>query len=285
MFNFSEEDIVRYSRHIILKEIGGTGQQKLRDAKVLIVGAGGLGSPAAFYLAAAGIGRIGLVDDDRVDLSNLQRQILHRTQDVGRPKVESARRALTELNPGVEVEIYPFRLNASNVAELIREYDVILNGVDNFPTRYLINDACVMEKKPLVEAGILRWDGLLMTILPGQGPCYRCIFPEPPPAGVIPTCQEAGVVGAVAGIMGTLQALEAIKVILGQGETLTGRMLVFDALETRFREVKARRNENCPVCGDHPTITELREEEVETVCEVQSGGAVGVGTASRDNAR
>lgn len=246
----------------------------------MVVGAGGLGSPAAFYLAAAGIGRLGIVDDDNVDLSNLQRQILHRTQDIGKPKVLSAERALTELNPGVKVEAHQIRLNSTNVAELIRNYDVILNGVDNFPTRYLLNDACVMEKKPLVEAGILRWDGLLMTIKPGEGPCYRCIFPEPPPPGVIPTCQEAGVIGAIAGIMGTIQALEAIKVILGKGETLTGRMLVFDALETRFREVKARRDENCPVCGANPTITELTDWEV--VCGIQDGGAMGVGTAARD---
>jgi len=270
LFNFSEEDIIRYSRHIILQEVGGTGQQKLRDASVLIVGAGGLGSPAAFYLAAAGIGRIGIVDHDRVDLSNLQRQILHRTQDVGQPKVASAQRALTELNPGVQVETYPHRLDASNVRDLIRRYDVVLNGVDNFPTRYLLNDACVMEKKPLVEAGILRWDGLLMTIKPGEGPCYRCLFPEPPPPGAIPSCQEAGIVGAVAGIMGTLQALEAVKVILGVGKTLTGRMLIFDALETRFREVRARRDANCPVCGDNPTIAELTDmtEAAADACQV-----------------
>lgn len=271
VFPFTEDEIVRYSRHIILREVGGVGQQKLRDASVLVVGAGGLGSPSALYLAAAGVGRIGIIDDDRVDLSNLQRQVLHRTQDVGSPKVDSAQRTLSDLNPGVKVETYPFRLTASNIVPLIREYDVILNGVDNFPTRYLINDACVMEGKPLVEAGILRWDGLLMTIKPGEGPCYRCLFPEPPPPGLIPSCQEAGVIGAIGGIMGTLQALEAIKVILGVGETLTGRMLTFDALETRFREIKVRRNPKCPVCGDEPTITEL--VDMDLTCDMQAARA------------
>ncbi|HEY8497501.1 MAG TPA: HesA/MoeB/ThiF family protein, partial [Limnochordales bacterium] len=185
MFRFTEEEIRRYSRHIILQEVGGIGQQKLLDAKVLVVGAGGLGSPAAFYLAAAGVGTIGIVDDDVVDLSNLQRQILHRTEDVGTPKVDSAARALTSLNPGVQVKTYRTRLGAGNVMDLIREYDVIVDGVDNFSTRYLLNDACVMAGKPLVDAGILRWDGMMMTIKPREGPCYRCIFPEPPPPGVI----------------------------------------------------------------------------------------------------
>ncbi|HEY8417763.1 MAG TPA: thiazole biosynthesis adenylyltransferase ThiF [Limnochordales bacterium] len=259
MFNFTNDEIIRYSRHIILQEVGGVGQQKLKDARVLIVGAGGLGSPAAFYLAAAGVGTIGIVDDDVVDLSNLQRQILHRTQDVGRPKVESAVRALAELNPGVTVKPYRMRLDASNVLDLVREYDVVVDGVDNFATRYLLNDACVMAGKPLVDAGILRWDGLLMTIKPHEGPCYRCVFPEPPPAGAVPSCQEAGVIGAIAGVMGTLQAMEAIKLILGVGETLTGRLLLYDALEGRFRELNAARDPNCAVCGDHPTITELVE--------------------------
>lgn len=270
MFNFTNDEIVRYSRHIILQEVGGTGQQKLKDAKVLVIGAGGLGSPAAFYLAAAGIGTIGIVDDDAVDLSNLQRQILHRTQDVGRPKVESAARALTELNPGVTVKPYRMRLDATNVLDLVKEYDVVVDGVDNFSTRYLLNDACVMAGKPLVDAGILRWDGMMMTIKPGEGPCYRCVFPEPPPAGVIPSCQEAGVIGAIAGVMGTLQAMETIKVILGVGETLTGRLLLYDALEGRFRQVSAARDPNCAVCGDNPTITELVEYDL--ACDIGTAG-------------
>lgn len=273
MFRFTEEEIRRYSRNIILQEVGGIGQQKLKDAKVLVVGAGGLGSPAAFYLAAAGVGTIGIVDDDVVDLSNLQRQILHRTEDVGTPKVDSAARALSALNPGVQVKTYRTRLGAGNVMDIIREYDVIVDGVDNFSTRYLLNDACVMAGKPLVDAGILRWDGMMMTIKPREGPCYRCIFPEPPPPGVIPSCQEAGVIGAIAGVMGTLQALEAIKLILGVGETLTGRLLLFDALEGRFRQVNAARDPNCPVCGDHPTITELVEYDL--ACDLPLGVAAG----------
>ncbi|MBO8141842.1 MAG: molybdopterin-synthase adenylyltransferase MoeB [Firmicutes bacterium] len=271
MFAFTEDEIVRYSRHILLPEVGGVGQQKLKEARVLIVGAGGLGSPAAFYLAAAGIGTIGIVDDDVVDLSNLQRQILHRTQDVGTPKVESARRALEDLNPGVKVVPYRFRLDAGNVMDLIREYDVIVDGVDNFATRYLLNDACVMAGKPLVDAGILRWDGLVMTIRPGEGPCYRCVFPEPPPPGAIPSCQEAGIIGAIAGIMGTIQALETVKLILGVGETLTGRLLVVDALEGRFRQVTARRDPGCPVCGENPTITQLVEYDL--ACDIRGNGA------------
>jgi len=280
VFPFSEEEIVRYSRHIILQEVGGVGQRKLKDARVLVVGAGGLGSPAAFYLAAAGIGTLGIVDDDVVDLSNLQRQILHRTEDVGKPKVDSAHRALTALNPGVRVVTYRERLSAANVMDLIRDYDVIVDGVDNFSTRYLLNDACVMAGKPLVDAGILRWDGMLMTIRPGEGPCYRCVFPEPPPAGVIPSCQEAGVIGAIAGVMGTLQALEAIKLILGVGETLSGRLLLFDALEGRFRQVNAAQDPDCPVCGDHPTITELIEYDL--ACELPETGAA-AGPTERKN--
>lgn len=253
MFGFSDDQIVRYSRNLILKEVGGGGQQRLRDARVLVVGAGGLGAPATLYLAAAGVGAIGIVDDDDVHLSNLQRQILHRTDDIGVAKVDSARRALTDLNPDVNVTTYNMRLTEDNVMDLIRDYDVVVAGVDNFPTRYVVNDACVIANKPLVEAGILRWNGVLMTIQPGKGPCYRCLFPEPPPEGVVPSCQEAGVIGALAGVMGAMQALEAIKLLLGVGESLTGRMLLFDALETGFRQVKASRNKQCPVCGDSST--------------------------------
>jgi len=260
---FTEEDIQRYSRHIILPEVGGKGQMKLREGKVLMIGAGGLGSPVSLYLAAAGIGTLGIVDMDTVDLSNLQRQVLHTTNDVGRPKVESAKETLTAINPGVKVNAYRERLGKDNVLELVNEYDVIVDGVDNFPTRFLLNDACVMAKKPLVEAGILRWDGMVMTIIPGEGPCYRCVFPEPPPAGAVPTCQEAGVIGAIAGVMGVLQATEVIKLILGVGENLVGRLLTFDALESRFREVKIKRNPKCALCGENPTITELVEYELQ----------------------
>ena len=265
--DFTEEQIQRYSRHILLKEVGGKGQRKLLQSSVLVVGAGGLGSPAAYYLAAAGVGRIGIVDDDCVDISNLQRQILHSTATVGQPKVESAERTLKGLNPDVEVIAHRTRLGKENVRQLISGYDVVLDGVDNFPARFLLNDACVMEGKPLVEAGILRWDGMVMTILPGKGPCYRCIFPSPPPPGAIPSCQEAGVIGAMAGVMGVLQALEAIKVLLGLGKNLAGKLLTFDALQTRFREVEVPRNPGCPVCGDQPAITELVEYDLS--CELR----------------
>ena len=260
--DFNQEDIIRYSRHIILKEVGGKGQQKLRESKVLVVGAGGLGSPVLFYLAAAGIGTLGVVDNDTVDLSNLQRQILHRTADIGRPKVESAKSTLEALNPGVNVVTYPIRLGPENVMEIIRDYDVVVDGVDNFPARFLLNDACVMAGKPMVEAGILRFDGLAMTIKPGEGPCYRCVYASPPPAGAVPSCQEAGVIGVVAGILGTIQANEVIKLILGIGEPLVGRLLIFDALETKFREIKVNRDPHCPGCGENPTITELVEYEL-----------------------
>lgn len=255
MFGFSEDDIQRYSRHILLQEVGGKGQKKLRDSKVLIVGAGGLGSPSAFYLAAAGVGTIGIIDDDVVDLSNLQRQILHGTSDVGRPKADSAAETLKELNPKLDVRVIKERLDETNVMEIVAEYDLVIDGVDNFPTRYLVNDACVLLGKPLVDAGILRWDGLCLTVKPGEGPCYRCLFPEPPPEGMVPSCQEAGVIGAIAGVMGTIQAVEAVKVLLGIGNTYTGRILTFDALEGRFRELNAVRDKDCPVCGENPTIT------------------------------
>ncbi|MGE5623747.1 MAG: HesA/MoeB/ThiF family protein [Methanocella sp.] len=267
--DFTEAELQRYSRQILLKEVGGKGQRRLAEARVLVVGAGGLGSPVLYYLAAAGVGRLGIVDADRVDLSNLQRQILHRTKDVGRFKAESAARAVAELNPDVRVDVHRTWLSKDNVSELIDGYDVIIDGVDNFPTRYLLNDACVMAGKPLVEAGILRFDGLVTTIMPGEGPCYRCLFPDPPPPGAIPSCQEAGVIGAVAGVTGVLQANEALKLILGIGEPLIGRVLFFDALSGAFRAVKVNRRAQCPVCGDHPTITELAEYSVE--CAVRSG--------------
>ena len=259
MADFSEEEIKRYSRHIILKEVGGKGQKKLREARALVVGAGGLGSPAAYYLAAAGVGTLGIVDSDVVDTSNLQRQILHRTSDVGRHKTESAAEQIHALNPGVEVKEHRVRLDKDNVERIIRDYDVIIDGVDNFPTRYLLHDACFFGKKPLVEAGVLQFLGQIMTIVPGGGPCYRCVFPEPPPPGTVPSCQEAGILGAVAGVLGVLQATEAVKLILGVGKPLTGRILIYEALSGSFREVKFRPNPKCPLCGDAPSITELVE--------------------------
>jgi len=262
----TDEEIERYSRHILLPDVGGRGQVKLKESSVLVVGAGGLGSPAALYLAAAGVGRIGLIDHDVVDRSNLQRQVLHDTADVGRPKVESARDRLSAINPNVTVEPYHQRLDASNVMQLISQYDVVVNGVDNFPARYLLNDACVMARKPLVEAGILRFDGMLTTIKPGEGPCYRCIFPAPPPAGSVPSCSEAGVLGALAGVMGSLQAMEVLKVLLCVGEPLVGRLLMFDGARAQFREIEWVRNPKCPVCGDNPTITDL--QEYSQVCDI-----------------
>ncbi len=263
MSDFSEEEIKRYSRHIILKEVGGKGQKKLCEARVLIVGAGGLGSPAAYYLAAAGIGALGIVDDDVVDISNLQRQILHGTADIDRPKTESAAERIGALNPGVRVETHQVRLAAENVERIIRDYDVIINGLDNFPARYLLHDACFFGRKPLVEAGVLQFLGQAMTIVPGRGPCYRCIFPEPPPPGSVPSCQEAGVLGAVAGVLGVMQATEAIKLILGIGKPLIGRMMIYEALSGSFREVNFRPNPKCPLCGENPSITELIEYPLE----------------------
>ncbi|MBC7325139.1 MAG: HesA/MoeB/ThiF family protein, partial [Moorella sp. (in: Bacteria)] len=213
----------RYSRQIILKNVGGRGQEKLKEGKVLIIGAGGLGSPVAYYLTAAGVGTIGIVDSDRVDLSNLQRQILHNSDRLGQLKAESARETLLALNPALTINTYPLRLDKANILDIIRDYDVVVDGVDNFATRYLLNDACVMTGKTLVEGGVLQWDGLVMTIKPGRGPCYRCIFPDPPPPGAVPSCQEAGVMGTVPGLIGAIQATEVIKILLGVGETLTGR--------------------------------------------------------------
>ncbi|MDN5362864.1 MAG: hypothetical protein PWP70_1911 [Moorella sp. (in: firmicutes)] len=265
----SNEEIERYSRQLILKNIGGRGQERLKKGKVLIVGAGGLGSPVAYYLAAAGVGTLGIIDSDRVDLSNLQRQILHSTARVGQPKAASARETLLALNPALSINTYELRLGKDNILAIIRDYDVIVDGVDNFPTRYLLNDACVMTGKTLVEGGVLQWDGLVMTIKPGQGPCYRCIFPDPPPPGSVPSCQEAGVVGPVPGVIGCIQAAEVLKILLETGETLTGRLLIYNALEMRFREIKAERNSKCPVCGDNPRIREL--EEYTLVCQTKGG--------------
>ena len=259
---FSNEQLERYSRHIILKEIGAKGQKKLLNAKVLIIGAGGLGAPVAMYLAAAGVGTIGIADADEVDLSNLQRQIIHATKDVGKPKVLSAKETMNEMNPDVTVNTYHTFVTSENIRELIRDYDFIIDGTDNFPAKFLINDACVMEKKPFSHAGIIRFKGQLMTYVPGQGPCYRCVFKNPPPKDAVPTCKQAGVVGAMGGVIGSLQAMEAIKFIVGQGELLTGNLLTYDALKMDFRKIKLPHNtDNCPVCGKNPTITELIDYE------------------------
>jgi len=252
----SEEQVRRYSRHLVLPEIGGSGQRKLLNSRVLLVGAGGLGSPAALYLAAAGVGTLGVVDFDAVDLSNLQRQILHRVRDVGRPKVESAVDTIADLNPDVRVVPYGEMLNSSNARRIFSEYDVIVNGSDNFPTRYLVNDACVFLKKPLVDGSIFKFEGQATVFLPGHG-CYRCLYPAPPPSGVVPTCAEAGVLGVVCGVIASIQGIETIKLLLGIGDSLVGRLVFFDALSLEFRQVKFRRDPDCPVCGDHPTVTDL----------------------------
>lgn len=245
----TDEEIIRYSRQLVLPEVGGAGQERLRRAAVLVVGAGGLGSPAALYLAAAGVGRLGLADGDLVDLSNLQRQILHFTADVGRPKAESGREKLILLNPAVSVRAYRERLDARRARDVVAGYDVVVSAVDNIESRYVLNDACVAAGIPMVEAGILGFRGLLMTVMPGRGPCYRCVFPDPPPPGSVPTCAEAGVIGALAGVMGSLQALEAIKILLGRGSSYVGRLLAVDALAGRFRLVPWRRDPHCAACG------------------------------------
>ena len=253
---FTEEQVKRYSRHLLLGDVGPLGQRKLMNAKVLLIGAGGLGSPAAMYLGAAGVGTMGIVDFDVVDHSNLQRQILHGTDDVGRLKVESAQLTINNINPNVKVEAHNMILDSSNALDLFSQYDIIVNGVDNFPARYLANDATVMLKKPMVDAGINQFEGMISIYQPGSG-CYRCLYPEPPPPGAVQSCAEAGVLGVLPGIVGSLQALETIKLILGIGEPLIGRLLLFDALSMDFRVLKTRRNPSCPVCGDNPTITEL----------------------------
>jgi molybdopterin/thiamine biosynthesis adenylyltransferase/rhodanese-related sulfurtransferase len=258
---FSAEQLTRYSRHFLLSEVGEQGQAKLLDAKVLLVGAGGLGSPTAFYLAAAGVGTLGLVDHDVVDLSNLQRQILHTNDRIGVPKVESARQTLTALNPDIQVIAYQERLSSENVMRLIQDYDVIVDGCDNFPTRYLVNDACVMAGKPNVHGSIFQFEGQASVFYPGKGPCYRCLFPEPPPPGAAPSCAEAGVLGVLPGLVGCVQALETIKLIVGAGKPLIGRMLYFDTLSMEVRIHKLHKDPKCPVCGPHPTVTKLIDYE------------------------
>jgi len=258
----------RYSRHLLIPEVGEAGQAKLLKAKVLLIGAGGLGSPAALYLSAAGVGRLGIVDDDVVDESNLQLQILHSTDRVGMAKTESAKKTIKNLNPDVVVDEHRLRLNRDNAMELFARYDIVLDGSDNFGTRYLVNDTCVLLSKPNVHGSIFRFDGQATTFIPGNGnPCYRCLFPEPPPPELAPSCQEAGVLGVLPGIIGMIQAVETVKIILGAGEPLVGRLLLYDALEQRFREVKYARDTACPACGDHP-MKELLPEYTEETCAI-----------------
>jgi adenylyltransferase/sulfurtransferase len=267
----TEEQIERYSRQILLPDVGGEGQRKLLRSSIFVVGAGGLGSPAILYLAAAGVGRLGIADSEGVQLSNLQRQIVHGTDDVGRAKGLSARETVRRINPECEVQIFPQRLTAANVRQAVRGYDVVLDCSDNCPTRFLISDSCWFEKIPLVSAAVSQFDGQLMTVSPpGAGnPCYRCSFPYPPPSGLMPSCQQAGVLGAAAGVMGTLQAVEALKILLGVGSVLSHRLLVYDALECEFKQVARERDPDCPLCGPDPSITDLVEYEASCVASVQ----------------
>lgn len=259
----SNEEIRRYSRHLILPEVGLSGQKKICSTSVLCIGAGGLGSPIAMYLAAAGIGKIGIVDFDNVDFSNLQRQILHTDADVGRPKAQSAKETLAGINPGVEVVLHNTRIHSENALDIIRPYDIVVDGTDNFPTRYLTNDACVLLRKPNVYGSIFRFEGQASVFAPHLGgPCYRCLYPEPPPPGMVPSCAEGGVLGVLPGIIGCIQATEILKLALGKGSSLIGRLLLFNALDMKFRELKLRRDPQCPLCGDHPTVTGLIDYEM-----------------------
>jgi molybdopterin/thiamine biosynthesis adenylyltransferase len=267
---FTDEQLERYSRHIILKEVGVKGQKRLMEGKALIIGAGGLGAPAAMYLAAAGVGTIGIADADRVDLSNLQRQIIHTTSDLGKPKVQSARETMEAMNPDPVVAVYHEWINASNITDIIRDkdYDFIIDGTDNFPVKFLINDACVMLGKPFSHAGIIRFQGQLMTYIPGKGPCYRCVFREPPPPDAVPTCRQAGVLGVMGGVIGTLQATEALKFLLGMDGLLNGYLLTYNALTMEFRKVKLAPDPHCRVCGKAPSITTLIDYE-QAVCDLK----------------
>ncbi len=253
----SKQEILRYSRHLIMPEVGMEGQLKLKKAKVLCIGTGGLGAPLGLYLAAAGVGRIGLVDFDTVDFTNLQRQVLFGTSDVGRPKITAAADRLRNLNPEIRIDAYETHLTSDNALELFKDYDIIVDGTDNFPTRYLVNDACVILGKPNVYGSIFRFEGQITVFGYPDGPCYRCLYPEPPPPGLVPSCAEGGVLGVLPGIVGTIQAAETLKLIIGKGQPLVGRLLLFDALAMKFRELKLRKNPECPVCGTHPTVTKL----------------------------
>jgi adenylyltransferase/sulfurtransferase len=259
MFELTDEQLDRYSRHIILQDVGPEGQAKLMKAKVLVVGAGGLGSPIALYLAAAGVGTIGIVDADVVEISNLQRQVIHFSNDLQRPKVDSAADKMRAINPDIEVKSYRLYLDASNIKEIIRDYDFVLDGTDNFATKFLVNDACVMAGIPFSHGGILRFDGQTMTVLPGRSACYRCSFRQPPPPEAVPGCSQAGVLGAIAGMLGTIQAAEALKFITGAGILLTDTLLTFDAKTMHFRRVGLKKRSDCPLCGEHPTILDLTE--------------------------
>ncbi len=262
-----EDQIERYSRHIILNDVGGLGQEKILNAKVLIIGTGGLGAPAALYLAAAGVGTLGLIDGDRVDLSNLQRQVIHFTPDVGKPKVVSAKEKINAINPDVNVITYQDVVHSGNIIDLISQYDFIVDGTDNFSAKFLINDACVLAKKPFSHGGILRFDGQTLTYVPGHA-CYRCVFQTPPPKNAVPTCSQAGVLGAIAGMLGTIQAAEALKYITGVGDLITNRLLIFNAKSMNFRTAKLKPNPNCQVCGAQPTITQLIDYEM-PVCDLK----------------
>ena len=268
MYDFTEEELLRYSRHILLKDVGVEGQEKIRNGKVLVVGAGGLGAPVALYLAAAGVGTIGIVDGDVVDLSNLQRQVIHFTGDVGHPKVESARDKMLAINPNVKVNTIREFLMSDNALDIIKDYDFIVDGTDNFPVKFLINDACVMAGKPFSHGGILRFEGQTFTHLPGTA-CYRCLFKSPPPADAVPTCSQAGVLGAIAGMLGTIQAAETLKYLTGVGELLTNKLLTFNAKTMDFRKINTRRQASCAICGDNPTITELIDYE-QAVCDLHN---------------
>ncbi|MBI1991847.1 MAG: molybdopterin-synthase adenylyltransferase MoeB [Candidatus Omnitrophica bacterium] len=270
MVQLTRDQILRYSRHLIMPEVGIEGQQKLKEASVLLIGAGGLGSPLGLYLAAAGVGRLGIVDFDAVDFTNLQRQIIHRTEDVGRLKVDSAKERIAGINPDVEVKTVNTKLSRENITGLVKDYDLVIDGTDNFPTRYLVNDACIFQKKPNIYGSIFRFDGQATVFFPFKGPCYRCLYPEPPPPGMVPSCAEGGVLGVLPGVIGLIQATEAIKLIIGKGEPLIGRLLLYNALKMEFREVTLKRDPGCPVCGEHPTITEL--VDYEAFCGLTRGG-------------
>lgn len=258
--DLTESQIERYSRHIILQDVGVEGQEKISNGKVFIIGAGGLGAPAALYLAAAGVGTIGIIDGDVVDMTNLQRQVIHHTPDVGRPKVESAKEKMLEINPDITVNVHQSLAMADNILDLIKDYDFVIDGTDNFAAKFLINDACVKAGKPYSHGGILRFEGQTMTVMPGHA-CYRCVFGGPPPKDAVPTCSQAGVLGSIAGMLGTIQATEALKYLTGVGELLTDRLLTFDAKSMNFRTINVKHNKSCKLCGDNPTITELFDEE------------------------
>ncbi|MBP8777026.1 MAG: molybdopterin-synthase adenylyltransferase MoeB [Bacteroidaceae bacterium] len=267
MFEYTEDQLQRYSRHILLQDVGVEGQEKISSGKVLIIGAGGLGAPVALYLAAAGVGTIGIVDGDVVDLSNLQRQVIHFTPDVGRPKVLSAKEKINLINPDVKVNTYQDFLTADNALDIIKDYDFVVDGTDNFPVKFLINDACVMAEKPFSHGGILRFEGQTMTYVPGSA-CYRCLFNSPPPANAVPTCSQAGVLGAIAGMLGTIQAAEVLKFLTGTGELLTNKLLTFNAKTMEFRTIHTHKHDQCPICGTNPTVTSLIDYE-QAVCQIK----------------